>query len=88
MRTATLYHGHVLGAPAPCVVLDPFCGSGRTGVTALELGRSFVGVDLSATYLETIARPAIEAALQAQIGEESPPELAVIEQQALFPGNP
>ncbi|MET7995930.1 site-specific DNA-methyltransferase [Amycolatopsis sp. NPDC005232] len=28
------------------VVLDPFCGSGTTGVAALEHGCSFVGIDL------------------------------------------
>jgi len=70
--------------PVPCTVLDPFLGSGRSGVTALELGRSFVGIDLSQTYLETIARPAIEAALQAQIGEEEPPVLSVVEQGSLW----
>jgi DNA modification methylase len=59
------------GDPIPCTVLDSFMGSGRTGVAALELGRSFVGIDLSRTYLETIARPAIAAALaQDVIGEE------------------
>lgn len=62
---------------APCVVLDPFLGSGRTGATALEMGRSFVGTDLSKTYLETIARPAIQNALQAHIGEEEPPRIVV-----------
>lgn len=34
------------------VVLDPFCGSGTTGVVALKKGRSFVGVELNAEYVE------------------------------------
>jgi DNA modification methylase len=38
--------------PVPCVVLDPFCGSGTTGAVARRLGREFVGLDLSAEYLE------------------------------------
>ena len=32
------------------LVLDPFCGSGRTGVVAKTLGRRFVGVDIKFEY--------------------------------------
>jgi DNA modification methylase len=32
------------------VVLDPFCGSGTTGMVALRHGRGFVGVELSPKY--------------------------------------
>lgn len=39
------------------VVLDPFCGSGTTGVVALRHGRRFIGMDLSADYLNTYAIP-------------------------------
>jgi len=38
--------------PIPAVVLDPFCGSGTTGLVALRLGRSFIGIELSPTYAE------------------------------------
>lgn len=37
-------------------VLDPFCGSGTTGMVAQRLGRRFVGVDLSAAYLDLALR--------------------------------
>ena len=36
----------------PCRILDPFCGSGTTGVVCQELGRDFVGLDLSWDYLQ------------------------------------
>lgn len=38
--------------PKEGVVLDPFVGSGSTGVAALIEGFSFVGIDLSEDYLE------------------------------------
>lgn len=34
------------------VILDPFCGSGTTGQVAIQLGRSFIGIELNPTYAE------------------------------------
>lgn len=34
------------------VVLDPFCGSGTTGVEAVRFGRKFIGIDVSEEYLD------------------------------------
>jgi len=42
------------------IVLDPFCGSGTTGVVALRLGRRFIGIDISENYLKDIAIPRLE----------------------------
>ncbi len=36
----------------PGLVLDPFAGLGTTGVVALQLGRRFVGIELSEKYAE------------------------------------
>ena len=44
------------GDPAPCTVLDPFTGSGTTGAVAVELGRRFVGIELSAEYADLATR--------------------------------
>jgi site-specific DNA-methyltransferase (cytosine-N4-specific) len=38
------------------VVLDPFSGSGTTGLAAAELGRRYVGIDINADYLELSLR--------------------------------
>jgi len=40
------------GCPAGGTVLDPFAGTGTTGVVALEEGRSFLGIELSSAYHE------------------------------------
>ena len=41
----------------PCVVLDPFVGSGTTAVLSVELGRRAWGIDLSTDYLTKYAMP-------------------------------
>jgi DNA modification methylase len=44
------------GCPRGGIVLDPFFGSGTTGIVATKNGRRFVGLDLSFVYLSTIAK--------------------------------
>lgn len=36
----------------PCTVLDPFSGSGTTGVVALKHGRNYIGCELNADYIK------------------------------------
>lgn len=38
------------------VVLDPFCGSGTTGVQAIKQGCKFIGIDISEDYLDITKR--------------------------------
>ncbi len=51
------------GCPEGGVVLDPFCGSGTTGVVALRADRRFVGIELNEQYVEMARR---------RIGEDAP----------------
>jgi site-specific DNA-methyltransferase (adenine-specific) len=39
-------------SPPNSIVLDPFCGSGTTGVAAIQENRQFVGIDLSEHYCD------------------------------------
>lgn len=42
--------------PARGMVLDPFMGSGATGVAAVACGMSFIGIELDAGHFETASR--------------------------------
>lgn len=44
------------------LVLDPFCGSGTTGVAAVTHNRRFIGIDLDSKYIE-LSQARIEAVL-------------------------
>ncbi len=46
------------------VVLDPFCGSGTTGVVSVTRGRNFIGIDLDEGYIE-LSRGRINQAYEA-----------------------
>ena len=40
------------GCPEGGIVLDPFMGSGTTGMVASQMGRHFVGIELNPAYTE------------------------------------
>ncbi len=42
------------------IVLDPFCGSGTTGVMAIRYNRKFVGIDFEREYLDKLAIPRLK----------------------------
>lgn len=41
---------------APCIVLDPFAGSGTVGVVAERFGRQFIGIELNPEYAKMAER--------------------------------
>jgi DNA modification methylase len=51
------------------LVLDPFAGTGTTGVAAMANGRKFFGIDVNAGYLETAERRLKEATAQGKLFE-------------------
>jgi len=53
-------------------VFDPFCGSGTTGVAAKQLGRDFIGCELSPAYHAIATRRIEDAATQPMLFEVTP----------------
>lgn len=47
--------------PEGGLVLDPFCGSGTTGVACISIGRRFVGVEREAEYVDVARRRIADA---------------------------
>jgi site-specific DNA-methyltransferase (adenine-specific) len=54
-----------IAASEPSLVLDPFMGSGTTGVAAARLGRRFIGIEKEPRYFD-IACKRIEEAVNSQ----------------------
>jgi hypothetical protein len=48
--------------PKANTILDPFMGSGTTGVACVKTGRKFIGIELDPAYCE-IAKQRIEKAI-------------------------
>ena len=48
-------------------ILDPFMGSGTTGVACVQTGRSFIGIEIDAGYFEIAQRRIAEAQLQPRL---------------------
>ena len=61
-------------------ILDPFMGSGTTGVAAVKLGRRFIGIEIEPRYYDIARRRITQALAQPDLFIE-PPTKAV--QQAL-----
>ena len=55
-------------------VLDPFMGSGTTGVACVNLGRSFIGIEREPSYFEIACRRIEEAYKQPRLFAEPAPK--------------
>lgn len=59
--------------PKDChTILDPFMGSGTTGVAAVKLGRKFIGIEIEPKYFEIAHRRISEALKQPDLFIEKP----------------
>lgn len=60
--------------PTARTILDPFMGSGTTGVAAVKLDRQFIGVEINPEYFDTACRRIEEAWKQPRLFDEPPPK--------------
>jgi len=78
-------HGHPTEKPVPLMAyivglsvrksglcLDPFMGSGTTGVAAIQLGRSFIGIEREPKYFDIACKRIEQAVAQGQLFEPEP----------------
>lgn len=57
-----------LDLPSGSLILDPFCGSGSTGVAAVLEGHRFLGIEREAAYVEIARRRLADARAQLPLG--------------------
>jgi len=65
----------------PESILDPFMGSGTTGVAAIQMGRKFIGIEREVKYFEIACKRIEQAVAQPQLFEPEPPKQT---QEAMF----
>jgi site-specific DNA-methyltransferase (adenine-specific)/modification methylase len=68
-------------ASNPQTILDPFMGSGTTGVAAIQLGRKFIGIEREERYFQIACKRIEQAVAQGQL---FPPEQPTQEQKELL----
>ena len=60
--------------PKARTVLDPFMGSGTTGVACAKLGRRFIGIELEPRYFDIACKRIDEAYRQPRLFKDEPPK--------------
>ena len=60
-KPMSLMYELVSKCPPACLILDPFCGSGTTGVAAIKTGRRFIGIEIDPGYADIARRRIAEA---------------------------
>lgn len=73
-KPVTLMAELIRKLPTDAVILDPFMGSGSTGVAAVQLGRPFIGCEVDQAHFATACRRIEEAHRQPRLFQEPPPK--------------
>ncbi len=56
------------------IILDPFMGSGTTGVACINLGRKFIGIEIEPKYFDIACKRIDQAERQGKLFENKPPK--------------
>jgi site-specific DNA-methyltransferase (adenine-specific)/modification methylase len=67
--------------PKSDTILDPFMGSGTTGVAAIQLGKKFIGIERDPKYFEIACKRIEQAVAQPQLFAHEQPKQV---QEAMF----
>jgi len=60
--------------PTAETILDPFMGSGTTGVACANLGRRFIGIEIEPKYFDIACRRIEDAYKQPRLFEDEKPK--------------
>ena len=71
-------------AGRPATVLDPFMGSGSTGVACVQLGLAFTGIEREPKYFDIACRRIEDAQRQAKLFEDAPARPVMTKTAALL----
>jgi len=69
--------------PDAQTILDPYCGSGTTGVACAKLGRRFIGIEIDPGYFEIACRRVDDAYRQRDLFRDAPPPAAPVQTSLL-----
>lgn len=58
----------------PQTILDPFMGSGTTGVAAIKMGRKFIGIEREPKYFDIACKRIEQASAQGSLLPPEPPQ--------------
>jgi DNA modification methylase len=69
--------------PSAKLIVDPFMGSGTTGVACVNLGRSFIGIELDPGYFDIAVKRITDAHRQADLFVAKPDPRKAVQEQLL-----
>lgn len=69
-----LFAGNLWAAEMGQTILDPFLGSGTTGVACANLGRKFIGIEIEPKYFDIACRRIEQAYKQPRLFKDEAPK--------------